>query len=136
MSRTRWVRRDIGGTTRIAAHSARGWDLTARGDLPETGAGSDPRFRARLAHQIRKDLWRLLRGLRGFAPMVEIEFDAGKLSATAGGSLLAGPAPAGTAAQIADLLADPQRQRRWLAFAARVGHAPPAADRVGHPHAL
>ncbi|MEL6236131.1 MAG: hypothetical protein AAFR46_17180 [Pseudomonadota bacterium] len=136
VSRARWARQERGDVTRIAARAARGWDLAVRMALPDRLEGPDARFRARLAHQIRKDLWRDLRRLRGFAPIVEIAQGAGGLQVTAGGSLLAGPAPAGTTARIADLLADRHRQQRWLAFAARPEPGPRSANGAGHPRAL
>jgi len=77
-----------------------------------------PRARkGRLAHQIRQDLWRVLRDLRGFSPAVRVEdLDAG-LRVTAGGRC-DGAAPRAQAEErIAALLADPGKRARWLAHA-------------------
>ncbi|QGX97789.1 hypothetical protein EI983_05655 [Roseovarius faecimaris] len=71
----------------------------------------------RLAQQVRQDLWRLLRGLRGFAPVVRVEEQSGGLLLTAGGQV-DGDWPAETESQIAALLACPARRARWLRWAA------------------
>ena len=73
---------------------------------------------ARLAMQIRQDLWRELRHLRGFSPAVEIVADEAGLTVCVGGRLLAGRAPSGTSARVAAMLDDPVRQARWQAWAA------------------
>ncbi|WP_172326894.1 hypothetical protein [Mangrovicoccus sp. HB161399] len=71
-----------------------------------------------LAHEIRKDLWRMLQDLRGFSPVVEIR-DAGPgLEVRAGGALPGGTRPApGTGERIEGLLADPDKRARWIAHA-------------------
>lgn len=75
--------------------------------------------RARLAHQVRQDLWRELQNLRGFSPVVLIEAQGDGLRVTAGGEVAAKtfPKPA-IEAQIAALLADPKLRARWLRHAA------------------
>ena len=74
--------------------------------------------RGRLARQIRQDLWRALRGLRGFSPVIQIDTGDHGLAITAGGRLLDGaPKPGGAEAKIAALLEDPAHLARWFAWA-------------------
>ena len=86
------------------------WDVEAR-----TVLANAPRLR--VARQVRQDMWRVLQNLRGFAPAVEVVRREGALHLRAGGQV-AGRVPPGTAAIIADLLADPERRARWLRGAA------------------
>ncbi|MFW2587657.1 hypothetical protein [Sagittula sp. SSi028] len=73
---------------------------------------------ARLARQIRQDMWRALQGLRGFAPAVQICFTGAGLDVTAGGRVN-GRIPHGIESQIQTLLDDPARRARWSAWARR-----------------
>ena len=71
--------------------------------------------RGRLARQIRQDLWRALKGLRGFSPVIQIAAAETGLTVTAGGRL---PAKVpGVEASIHDLLQDPARRARWITWA-------------------
>lgn len=72
--------------------------------------------RGRLARAVRQDLWRRLRGLRGFAPVVEVVRAGDGLRLRAGGALR-GPARPGLEAEIAALLADPAARARWQGYA-------------------
>lgn len=75
--------------------------------------------RARLAHQIRQDLWRELQGVRGFSPVVVIEKQGEGLSIIAGGAVAGQTFPkAKIDAKIVALLADTKKRSRWLSFAA------------------
>lgn len=67
---------------------------------------------ARLARQIRQDMWRRLQSLRGFSPVVEVRKDASGLTVRAGGRV-EGSIPTGTQAKIEALLNDPDLRRRW-----------------------
>ncbi|MBE3638043.1 hypothetical protein [Mangrovicoccus algicola] len=81
-------------------------------------SGFPPLRPAALAHEIRKDLWRMLQRLRGFSPVVVIRRDAAGLEVEAGGEMAAGmPLPPGVAERIAGMLADPHRRARWIAHA-------------------
>ena len=76
-----------------------------------------PRLRAaRLARQIRQDLWRELQSLRGFSPVVQILFTEGGLAVTAGGRVN-GQVPSDIVARIQALLDDPARRARWSVWA-------------------
>lgn len=74
--------------------------------------------KAALAHQVRQDLWRALRDLRGFSPVVRVEAAGTGLRVIAGGRV-AGPVPDGTGARIAALLESPAHRARWVAQARR-----------------
>lgn len=73
---------------------------------------------ARIAHQVRQDLWRALRNLRGFAPVVAVTPEGDGLHVVAGGAV-AGAIPPGTGAQIAAVLENPANRTRWLTHARR-----------------
>ena len=67
----------------------------------------------RLAMQIRQDLWRALQHLRGFSPVVQITQSEGGLSVQAGGQLLGKVTP-NLEAEIASVLENPEKRKRWL----------------------
>lgn len=69
--------------------------------------------RGRLAHQIRQDLWRALKDVRGFSPVVRVESDEDGLNVTAGGRVGYPIAPQ-VKHEIDDLLNDTARRARWI----------------------
>ena len=74
--------------------------------------------RGRLARQVRQDLWRQLKGLRGFSPVIQVVALGDGICMTAGGqSLIGAPVPATSVREIEDLLSDPLRRARWSAWA-------------------
>lgn len=85
------------------------WDLVARTRLPDGN-------RLAVAQQIRQDLWRALRDLRGFSPLVQVTRDEAGLEVRAGGQV-DGRVPKTAAAVIDRLLAMPDLRRRWMAHA-------------------
>ncbi|MQY42828.1 hypothetical protein GG681_09255 [Epibacterium sp. SM1969] len=87
------------------------FDIVADGALP-TG---DP---LRYAHQIRQDMWRLLQGVRGFAPVVELRAHDGGWQVRAGGAVN-GVVPPNAAATVAELLQNQSKRARWIAQANR-----------------
>jgi hypothetical protein len=95
----------------VLARGAVRFDVSAETHLP----AAPP---ARVAHQVRQDLWRTLRRLRGFAPVVSVEPDAAGLRVIAGGAV-AGVIPPGTGARIAAVLEHRGNRARWLAHARR-----------------
>lgn len=110
MSRSRWhMTREGGGV--VLARGAERFDVAAETRLP----AAPP---VRIAHQVRQDLWRALRRLRGFAPVVSARPEAGGLRVVAGGAV-AGAIPPGTAEAIAAVLENPSNRARWLAHARR-----------------
>ena len=91
------------------------FDLSASTVLPLAGRVVG---RARLAHQLRQDVWRCLRDLRGFWPVVRIERREDALRVTVGGAVEGARPPVALAeARLADLLADPAKRARWLRHA-------------------
>ncbi len=102
------------------------WDLqvTASWSLPDL-AVRRAQFRARMCHQIRQDIWRKLKDLRGFSPMVAVDLSdqpgrAQLLTVQAGGSI---PVQAHLSPrhreQVESLLNEQDRQNRWMRHAAR-----------------
>lgn len=89
--------------------------LPARFDL-EASATLPLLRRGRLAHQVRQDLWRALRGLRGFSPVIELRRHADGLTLRAGGQV-DGAIPATARETIAQVITDPCNQARWIAHA-------------------
>lgn len=110
MARGGWhILRD-GAALTLARHLPVRFDLCAEAVFP-------PARKGRLAGQIRQDLWRLLKGLRGFSPVIRIEPAEAGLRVIAGGRA-ARPFPgARTEAAIAALLDCPVHRARWLAHA-------------------
>jgi hypothetical protein len=84
------------------------WDVEARTEFP-------PCHPLRLAHQIRQDLWRELKSLRGFAPAVEINL--GDTYRVRAGGRVARHIPPRTSERIERLLENPRNRARWLAWA-------------------
>ena len=110
MSRGRWhILRD-GACLTLARRLPPVFDVAGETRLPDAA-------RARIAHQIRQDMWRALREVRGFSPVVEVRREAGSLAVRAGGRV-AGPCNrALLSARIADLLACPSHRARWVRHA-------------------
>lgn len=97
--------------------------VPARFDLSASillGMGGRRISRARMAHQVRQDMWRCLQGLRGFWPVVRIEHREDALQVTAGGGLdsaLPQSARLRAEAALVAVLEDPVHQARWLRHA-------------------
>ena len=71
-----------------------------------------------LAHEIRKDLWRMLQSLRGFSPVVEVVDRDGGLCVRVGGQVSSHTWPReNTLTQIQTLLSSPSKRARWIAHA-------------------
>ena len=75
-----------------------------------------PRFDVAAQAGFPPALWRCLRTLRGFSPVIEVTATETGLILRAGGRALAPVAP-DTEARIAALLASPGHRARWLAHA-------------------
>lgn len=81
-------------------------------------AAFPPLRKAALAHEIRKDLWRALQGLRGFSPIVMVASEASGLLVTVGGRIDAKSWPREkTLTEIETLLSNPAKRARWIAHA-------------------
>lgn len=90
------------------------FDIAAEARLP----AADP---LGLAWQIRQDLWRALRRLRGFSPVVTIAIEGPVAAIRAGGRVIAAPPDA--ADRVQALLDNPGLRRRWLRCAKLFGDA-------------
>jgi len=106
-----WIIAQEAGRYTLARHWPAQFDLSVSTHLP---IGLRP---GRLARQIRQDLWRELRNLRGFSPVVEIVTNADGMLVRAGGRLLAGPGPVGTRERLEALISEPARRERWCHWA-------------------
>jgi len=107
MARDSWhlIREEDGAVTLARRLPAR-FDLAVEGHLPEAS-------RARVAHRVRQDMWRALRHLRGFAPVVRVWREEGGLRLRAGGTVAGRFARTDAEARIAALFQDPARVARW-----------------------
>lgn len=96
------------GTLTVSRQLPVRFDVSASATMPRLRKG-------RLAHQIRQDLRRLLRHVRGFCPAVRVVEDGPHLIVTAGGRITGrGAYPkAQIEEKIAGLLGDPDLIRRW-----------------------
>ena len=72
----------------------------------------------RLAHQVRQDVWRALRDLRGFAPVVRVTPCEGGVTVEAGGEVAGAVPRQAVEARIADVLEDRANRARWVNWAA------------------
>lgn len=76
------------------------------------------RQRRRLARQVRQDMWRAVRHVRGFLPMVAVTARLGEVTIRAGGTLVtrSGHRPTMEAA-IGRVLDSRMNRMRWLSYA-------------------
>ncbi|MEO9572707.1 MAG: hypothetical protein ABJ263_19425 [Tateyamaria sp.] len=105
----RWHITSQDGTVTLARQLPARFDVAARADLP-------PGRPLRLAHQIRQDLWRVMRNVRGFSPVVRLAPTGTGWAVTAGGRAI-GRISADTEATIEALLNDTTKRARWVAQA-------------------
>lgn len=71
----------------------------------------------RLARQVRQDVWRALRDLRGFAPAVRVEDCGEGVQITAGGQVDGRCPHAAARSRIGAVLEDPGNRARWVRWA-------------------
>ncbi|MCT4611489.1 MAG: hypothetical protein N4A70_20045 [Pelagimonas sp.] len=109
MRRNSWhIKQDETSYT-LARHWPPRFDVSAQAQFPALR-------KARLARQIRQDLWRQFQGLRGFSPVVQIDADECHLLVTAGGRI-DGKIPSGLPHDIQTLLDSPAHRARWMNWA-------------------
>ena len=110
MARNRWHILTEDGALTMARRVPVRFDLSVETRLERGG-------KARIAQQVRQDIWRALRDLRGFAPVVRVEACEAGLKVTAGGQV-DGPVPRKAAeARIAQVLDNPANRARWQRWA-------------------
>ncbi|SFC47264.1 hypothetical protein [Tropicimonas isoalkanivorans] len=113
MSRARWHVLREGPVLTLARALPPRFDVVAETWLPGGG-------RARLAHQIRQDIWRAVQHQRGFSPVVQIACRDGGLAVRAGGRVSVRPFDRdGIEARIADVLEHKKCRARWIRCAGR-----------------
>jgi hypothetical protein len=122
------MRGDLFMTTKGKDVRRNGWHITqddtsytlSRQWPPRFDVQAQARFpvmrKSRLARHIRQDLWRALKGLRGFAPVIQIHSSESQLHVTAGGQVQ-GAVPHGLSEQIQSVLDCPKRRARWEKWA-------------------
>lgn len=111
MTKPRWHILHDGDVLTLARRIPARFDLHVSTHLPK---GS----KLRIAQQIRQDVWRALRDLRGFAPVVRVADCADGLEVTAGGQV-AGVVPRTQAeSRISEVLEDAGNRARWMRWAA------------------
>lgn len=104
-----WHILDDGAALTLARRLPPRFDLSEARQFP-------PLRRHVLAHEIRKDLWRALRDVRGFTPVVEISRDEDGLSVRAGGACDAA-LPKTAQGRLAAVMDCPARRARWVRHA-------------------
>ncbi|SFI47617.1 hypothetical protein [Celeribacter neptunius] len=113
MSRPSWHISEVDGALTLARRLPARFDVSATAVI-KGGAGLG---KARIAHQVRQDMWRALQNLRGFAPVVQVTTQGEDLEITAGGTIAGRFPKSEVEARIAALLAEDHLQSRWVRFA-------------------
>ena len=103
-----WHTHETEGELILARRWPARFDLSVETRLPPVGR------KARLAHQVRQDLWRALQSLRGFSPCVSVREVDGATLLRAGGQLDTSAPRALAEARLAAVLHDDDNRRRWL----------------------
>lgn len=110
MTRHHWHILEEDGVLTYARRVPVRFDLAVQTSLP---VGS----RRRVAQQVRQDIWRALRDLRGFSPAVQVTRTDAGLGVIAGGQVDGKFPRAKAEARIAEVLEDPANRARWSAWA-------------------
>lgn len=112
MARRPWHMHENGGELVLARRWPARFDLSVETRLPPLARP------ARLAHQVRQDLWRALRDLRGFSPCVAVRSGPDGITLRAGGQLDGARPTPRDAERIAQVLDDPANRARWARWSA------------------
>lgn len=113
------------GSLTLCRQTPARFDVAVTVELPM----ADP---LRLAQQVRQDMWRAVQNVRGFSPVVKVTPCKGGVQLKAGGRV-AGRVPGNLAAQIAMVLEDDAKRRRWLRHAAPRGTKALSSAHVKNP---
>lgn len=112
-----WYEVRDGAVYTLARHWPARFDVSASAQFPVLRRG-------RLARQVRQDMWREFRHLRGFSPVVQVSVTEDGISVTAGGRIMSTTGvPQQMVTRLQALLDDPARRARWIAWAAAEGAA-------------
>lgn len=106
MTRHTWHIKREGQSLTLSRQLPARFDIAAVASFPMMG-------RLRLAQQVRQDMWRALRNVRGFSPVVQIETQGDGLMVRAGGRVDGRAPKAQLQARITDVLANPDNRARW-----------------------
>jgi hypothetical protein len=105
-----WMTSDINGEFVMARRLPARFDLCVETTLPLLS-------RRKLALQIRQDMWRVLRNLRGFLPAVAVMRASNGVRVRAGGQFTCPVHLPSAEAKLRDMLNDAARRQRWSNFA-------------------
>lgn len=114
MSRVRWHIVTEGDTLTLSRRLPARFDVAAQTRLPDAG-------RAKVAQQVRQDMWRALQDLRGFAPVVQVRREGNELVVVAGGEVAGVVARAHLEGLIQEVLDAPAKRARWVRHAKGAG---------------
>lgn len=103
-----WIIEQTDDTVLVTRRKPVRWDVSASATFPKCHP-------LRLAHQIRQDMWRELKLIRGFCPAVEITL-GDEFTVRAGGRVQRHVHPKADE-WVERLLNDDSKRRRWLAYA-------------------
>ncbi|MEM6577486.1 MAG: hypothetical protein AAF678_03265 [Pseudomonadota bacterium] len=107
MSRTRWHIERAEDRVLLTRRVPARFDVAACTDLPALRLMP-------LVHMVRQDIWRALRGLRGFAPVVEAHTVASGVQVKAGGQVSGRMAREQIETTLRMLLEDAPTRARWI----------------------
>jgi hypothetical protein len=113
-----WRIEESDGACLLAAGPARRFDIAAEAAWPASG-DPGPAFRRALARQVRQDVWRALRRLPGFRPVVEVRTCGGTVRLRAGGEVAGGRVPGNAATLVREVIECGPNRTRWIAEALR-----------------
>ena len=105
-----WMTSDINGEFIMARRMPARFDLCVETTLPLMS-------RSKVALQIRQDMWRVLKNLRGFLPAVSVRRDADGVYVRAGGECSCAVHLPSAEEKLRDMLDDAERRQRWSNFA-------------------
>ncbi|MEP1537127.1 MAG: hypothetical protein ABJQ34_09985 [Paracoccaceae bacterium] len=108
MTKGGWHITTLEGSWSLSRLKSQRLDVSAQTWLPRVHP-------VRLMHQVRQDMWRRLKNVRGFAPMVQLTPDAGGWCVTAGGQVSA--IAQSHAVGIEDVLTNKNNRARWIRHA-------------------
>lgn len=112
MARNNWhIKRDEDRLT-LARRLPSRFDFAVEARFPAVN-------RLRLAQQIRQDLWRRLRALRGYSPVIAVMRDGTGLRVRAGGQVDAKFSRSLAEARAHDVLTNAANHKRWVRYASQ-----------------
>ncbi|WP_417267342.1 hypothetical protein [Celeribacter baekdonensis] len=113
MTRSQWHISEADGALILSRRLPAQFDVAVK-TVISGGAGLR---KARIAHQVRQDMWRALQNLRGFSPVVRVATHGPDLEITAGGTIAGRFPKAATEARVSEVLENPELRARWARYA-------------------